>query len=86
MAGGRMYTPRPTPLDPPLAIRYRNHEKSLAYFSHLASLILFFFTKRQIQKGGGGAWPNVLTPQIRSWWRQKTSKAINKTLNNVANF
>ena len=52
MAGGRMHTPHPTPLNPPLAISYRNHQKSLAYFSHLASLVLFFFTKRQNQKGG----------------------------------
>ena len=27
MAGGRMHTPRPTPLDPPLAISYRNHQR-----------------------------------------------------------
>ena len=57
MAGGKMH--RPTshsipPLDPPLAISYRNHQKSLAYFSHLASLILFFSTKRQSQKRAGG--------------------------------
>ena len=44
----------------PLAISYRNHQKSLTYFSHLAPLILFFFTKRQSQKvGGGGAWYNA---------------------------
>ena len=47
MAGGRMHTPHPSPL----SISYRNHQKSLAYFSHLAPLILFFFTKRQSQKG-----------------------------------
>ena len=47
MAGERIHTPHPTPLDPPLAISHRNHQKSLAYFSHLAPLILFFFTKRQ---------------------------------------
>ena len=50
MASGRMHTPRSTPLDPPLAISYKNHQKSLAYFSHLASLFLLFFTKRQSQK------------------------------------
>ena len=27
--------------------------KSLAYFSHLAPLVLLLFTKRQSQKGGG---------------------------------
>ena len=46
-----MHTPHPTPLDPTLAISYRNHQKSLAYFSHLTPLVLFFFTKRQSQKG-----------------------------------
>ena len=29
MAGGRMDTPHPTPLDPPLAISYGNHQKNL---------------------------------------------------------
>ena len=48
MAGGRMHTPHPTPL----AINYRNHQKSLAYFSQLAPLVLFFFAKRQSEKGG----------------------------------
>ena len=46
MAGGRMHAPYPTPLDPPLALSYKNYQKSLAYFSHLASLVLPFFTKR----------------------------------------
>ena len=32
----------------------KNHQNSLAYFSHLAPLILFFSTKRQIQKGEKG--------------------------------
>ena len=53
MAGGWMHTPHPTLLDPPLAISYRNHQKSMAYFSHLAPLV-FFFTKGQSQKGVGG--------------------------------
>ena len=53
MAGGRMHIPHPTPLDSPLAISYRNHQKNLAYFSHLAPLVLFLFTKRQSQRGGG---------------------------------
>ena len=46
MAGGRRHTPHTTSLDPPLAISYRNHQKGLAYFSHLEPLILLFFTKR----------------------------------------
>ena len=54
MASGRMHTPHLTSLDPPLAISYRHHQKSLAHFSHLASLIGYFFTKRQSQKGGHG--------------------------------
>ena len=58
MAGGRMHTPHPTSLYPPQAVSYRNHQKSLVYFSHLAPLNLFFFTKRQSQKGGE-AWPNA---------------------------
>ena len=41
------------PPDSPLAISYRNHQKSLAYFSHLATNFVLF-TKRQRQKGGGG--------------------------------
>ena len=59
MAGGRMHTPHPTTL----AVSYRNHQKSLAYFSHLAPLILFLFTKRRSQKGGGGMaqWPPLNT-------------------------
>ena len=58
MASGWMHTPHPTPLDAPLAISYKIHQKSLAYFSYLAPLVLFFFTNRQSQKGGGGAWHN----------------------------
>ena len=50
MAGGKDAYPSSYPL----AISYRNHQKSLAYFSHLAPLILFFFTKRQSQKEGVG--------------------------------
>ena len=56
MAGGRMHTPHLNPVHPPMAISYRNHQKSLAYFSHFAPLTLFFFMKRQNQKGGGRAW------------------------------
>ena len=63
MAGDRMHTPHPTLLDPPLAISYRNHQKSLAYFSHLAPLVLFSFTKRQSQKGGGGGMAQRQTPK-----------------------
>ena len=60
MADGKMHTPHSTPLDPPLAISYKKHQKSLAFFSQLASLVLFLFTKKQSQNGGGGggAWHN----------------------------
>ena len=60
MAFARMHTPHLTSLYPPLAISYRSHQKSLAYFSHLAPLILFFFTKRQSQMGGG--WHSPMAP------------------------
>ena len=40
-----------------LVMSYRNHQKSQAYFSHLATLILFFFTKKRSQKRG--AWHNA---------------------------
>ena len=62
MAGGRMHTPHLTPLDLPLAISYINHQKSLACFSHLTPLIVFFFTKRRSRKGDYGTIPS----QIRS--------------------
>ena len=54
MAGGWMDTPHSTPLNPPLAVTYRNHQKSMAYFSHLAPLFFFFFTKGRIKRGWVG--------------------------------
>ena len=42
-----LYSASRTEPEPPLAISYKNHQKSLAYFSHLAPLILLIFTKRQ---------------------------------------
>ena len=64
MAGGKMHTSHPTPLDPPLALSYRNHQKSLAYFSHLTPLVLFLFTKSRVKSG---AWPNAPHLLINSW-------------------
>ena len=32
-------------------LSYRKHQMSLAYFSHLTPLVLFFFTEKQSQKG-----------------------------------
>ena len=52
-----MHISRPIPLDLPLAIGYRNHQKSLTYFSHLALLVLFFLLKGRVKKGG--AWHYV---------------------------
>ena len=43
-------------------ISYRYHQKTLAYFSHLAPLLLFFFTKRQSQKKGHGTMPPTYAP------------------------
>ena len=60
MAGGRMHTPHPIPLYPHLTISYRNYQKSLAYFSHLAPLILFFLLKGRVKRRG--AWPNDSPP------------------------
>ena len=71
MAGGRMHTLHPTtPLDPYLAISYRNHQESLTYFSHLAPLTLFYFTKKQSQMGGGGgrAWHYASTLNTVLLW------------------
>ena len=56
MDGGRMYTLHPTSLDPSVAISYRNHQKSLAYFSHLAPFIYFFLLQGRVKRGK--AWPN----------------------------
>ena len=50
----------------PLAISCKNHRRGLAHFSHLASLILLFFTKRQSQMGrtgGGGSTTSLLLIQ-----------------------
>ena len=57
MAGGWMHTPDPTSLDPLLAISCRIHQKSMAYFSHLAPLV--FFYQRAESLGGGWAWHNA---------------------------
>ena len=60
MTGGRMHIPHPIPL----VIKWGNHQKSLAYFSHLARLVLLFFTKRQSQKGGHGPMPPKYAPVL----------------------
>ena len=71
MAGGRMHIPHPTSLDSSLAISYKNHQKSLAYFSHLASSVVFLLTKRQSQKGTGhGTMAPLLNTLLRAGFRQ----------------
>ena len=57
IAGWRMHTLHSTPLDLPLAVSYRNHQNSLAYFSHLAPLLLFFLLKGRIK--GEEVWRNA---------------------------
>ena len=59
MAGGRMHIPHPTPFYSPLAISYRNYLKSLAYFSHLAPLILFLLLKGRVKRPKWVAWLNA---------------------------
>ena len=71
ITGGRMHIPYPTPLDSPLTISYRNHQKNLAYFSHLAPLVSFFFTKKQSQKGGRhGTMAQALNTLLWTGFRQ----------------
>ena len=43
LVGGGIPLILPPPLGPPLAISYKNHQKSLAYFSHMAPFILLIF-------------------------------------------
>ena len=70
MVGGRMHTPHPNPLDSPLAISYRNHQKNLAYFSHLAPLILFFLLKGRVKREGHGTMVSPLNTLLWTGFRQ----------------
>ena len=36
--------------DPPLALNYKKHQKSLAYFSHLAPLFCSFLLKTKVKR------------------------------------
>ena len=49
-ADGRVHTPHPTPLDPILPINYRNHKKSLAYFSHFSPLACSVLLKGRVKR------------------------------------
>ena len=53
MAGERMRTRYPTPLEQPLAMSHKNHQKSLAYFSHSAPLVSFFLLNGRVKSEGG---------------------------------
>ena len=46
------------PIGSTLGHMLRKTRKGLAYFNHLAPLVLFFFTKKQSKRGWGGAWHN----------------------------
>ena len=76
IAGEMMHTSHPNSLDPLLAISYRNHQKSLAYFSHLAPIVLLFFTKRQNQKGEAMVQcpPNYVP--VTGYWRDDLPNKI----------
>ena len=56
-----MHIPHSTPLGSLLVISYRNHQKSLAYFSHLTPLVYCScLLIGRVKKGGGMAqWPRV---------------------------
>ena len=62
MAGGRMHAPHPTPRIRPRPLTTETI-KSLAYFSHLAPLILFFLLKGRVKSDG--AWPNRTQTHLR---------------------
>ena len=66
-----MHIPHATPLDSPQAISYRNHQKNLAYFGHLAPSVEFLLTKRQSQKGRGhGPMAPFINTLLRTGFRQ----------------
>ena len=53
-----------------MAVSHRDHQKNLAYFSHLAPIVLFLFTKRQSQKGGDDTMAPLLNTLLRAGFRQ----------------
>ena len=70
MGGGRMHTLHSTPMDPPLAISYRNYQNNLAYFSDLAPLALFFLLKGRVKGVGHGTMAPPLNTLLRAGFRQ----------------
>ena len=71
-----MHNPHPTALDPPLAISYRNRQKILAYFSHLARLVVLFLLKGGIKRGGGGHGPMPPLNTLLLWAMQKYFRSL----------
>ena len=61
MAGGRICISLILPLDPPLAINYKNHQKSLAYFQSVGTInfVMFYLKTESIGEDRGG-WHHVL--------------------------
>ena len=56
----------------PLAINYKNYQKSLACFSHLAPLNLFFLLNGRVKKGGHGTMPPYTLLTALHLFRDKT--------------
>ena len=67
---------------------HKLHQKILAYFSHLAPLVLFFFTKRPSQKGG--PWHNGPVPKYAPAYWQKSVfyffESLIRRINNTMNI
>ena len=72
MAGERIHIPHPPPMDPPwpMAISYRNHQKNLAHFSHLAPLVLFVLLKDSIKRRKRGRMSPALNTPLRTGFSQ----------------
>ena len=46
-----------------------NHQKSLAYFSHLATLVLLFFIQNRVKRGGGqGTLPSSINTLLQTYY------------------
>ena len=55
MAGGRMHTPHPTPLDPPPGHKLQKPSKKSGIFQSLGTIIfVLFLLKSRVKRGGGG--------------------------------
>ena len=60
MASGRMHSPHPIPLYPPLGHKLQKLSKESCIFQSLGTINFVLFTKTQSQKGRIGPWPNAL--------------------------